>query len=69
MNINIKEFAAIEQRLATAANSKDCEGSQYMSILNQYTGPDRGVEWDEEAGKLSIVSGWHADANGNVVRD
>ncbi len=67
--MNTKNFAEIEKRLAVAAKSKEYEGSQYMSVLNQYTGPDKGVEWDEEAGKLSIVSGWHADADGNVVRD
>lgn len=67
--MNTKNFAAIEKRLATAAKSREHEGSQFMSILKQYTGPDKGVQWDDETEKLSIAPGWHADPDGNVVRD
>lgn len=67
--MNINEFATIEKRLATAAKSREYEGSQFMSILKQYTGPDKGVQWDDVTGKLSVAPGWHADPDGNVVRD
>lgn len=67
--MNVNEFAAIEKRLSVAAKSREYDGSQFMSILKQYTGPDKGVQWDDKTEKLSIASGWHADANGNVVRD
>lgn len=67
--MNIKDFAAIEKRLVSAAKSKEREGSQLMAILKQYTGPDTGVQWNDETGKLSIAKGWHADEAGNVVRD
>ena len=67
--MNTKNFAEIEKRLATAAKSREYEGSLFMSILKQYTGPDKGVQWDDVTGKLSIATGWHADPDGNVVRD
>lgn len=67
--MNTKNFAEIEKRLSMAAKSREYEGSQFMSILKQYTGPDKGVQWDDVTGKLSIAPGWHADPDGNVVRD
>lgn len=67
--MNTRDFAAIEERLSMAAKSREYEGSQFMSILKQCTGPDTGVQWDDVTGKLSIAPGWHADPDGNVVRD
>lgn len=76
-NLNIDDFPRIEKRIAEAAKKVDADpglsqqerDDAFMSILNHYTGPGTGIVWDDETGKLSIASGWHADDNGFIVRD
>ena len=41
----------------------------YQAALDQFEGPAHGVDYDEKTGKLRIVNGWHADGNGDVVKD
>jgi len=63
--MNVNYFAQIEKELVMAEKGSN----QFEAVLSRYTGPERGVEWDDETKKLSIAPGWHADPNGNVVRD
>lgn len=61
--INVNDFAKIEAKLAF---EKGREG--YEALRDTYEGPDTGVDYDEETGKLSIAAGWTTDKHGNVVR-
>ena len=63
--MNINDFERIEKELVMAEKGSN----QFEAVLKRYTGPDTGVEWDDETKKLSIVDGWHADDAGDVVRD
>lgn len=77
MKINVKDFERIEKRIAQVraeveadtqmtAQEKD---AKFESVLGHYTGPDTGPVWDDRTGKISIAPGFHADADGNVVKD
>jgi hypothetical protein len=77
MEINVKDFERIEKRIAQVraeveagnqmtAKEKD---AKFESVLGHYTGPDTGLVWDDSTGKISIAPGFHADADGNVVKD
>lgn len=63
--MNVKGFERIEKEIVMAEKGSN----QFEAVLKRYTGPDTGVEWNDETKKLSIVDGWHTDASGNVVRD
>ncbi len=75
--INMRDFRRIEKRIAEAAREVDAredltqeqKDKEFMSILNHYTGPATGIVWDDKTGTLSIADGWHADADGFIVRD
>lgn len=77
MKINVKDFQRIEKRIAQVraeveADAKLTEAEKeerFMSVLNHYTGPMTGLVWDDKTGKVSIASGFHADANGDIVKD
>lgn len=77
MKANVKDFGRIEKRIAQAkaevetdaqmtAQEKD---AKFESVLGHYTGPDTGLVWDDSTGKISIAPGFHADADGNVIKD
>lgn len=77
MKINVKDFERIEKRITQVraeveadtqmtAQEKD---AKFESVLGHYTGPDTGLVWDDRTGKISIAPGFHADADGNVVKD
>ena len=77
MKINVKDFERIGKRIAQVraeveadtqmtAEEKD---AKFESVLGHYTGPDTGLVWDDSTGKISIAPGYHADADGNVVKD
>lgn len=77
MKANVKDFERIEKRIAQVkaeveadtqmtAEEKD---AKFESVLGHYTGPDTGLVWDDSTGKISIAPGFHADADGNVVKD
>lgn len=80
-NVNIKrnvnDFDRLEKLLAQIQRelAEDTELTQaqkdkiFLLKLNHYTGPETGLVWDDQTGKISIASGWHADADGNVVKD
>lgn len=65
MKANVKDFPKYEAEFAAAGK----DAAKIQRAVEKYTGPDNGTEYDDETGKLSIVPGWHADADGNVVRD
>lgn len=79
MKANIKDFRRIEERIAQVLRDAEAPGlnaekraeaeKRFKSTLNHYTGPATGLVWDDATGKISIAQGWHADADGNVVRD
>lgn len=79
MKANIKDFHRIEQRIAQVLADTKVDGlskeeqaeadKRFKSTLNHYTGPATGLVWDDETGKISIAPGFHADAEGNVVKD
>ena len=79
MRNNIKDFHRIEERIAQVLREAQEPGltkeeqeerdKRFKSTLNHYAGPATGLVWDDETGKISIASGWHADADGNVVKD
>ena len=60
--LNVKDFPKYEKEI----NSVKSMDAELQHALSKYTGPAVGTEWDD---KISIVPGWHADADGNVVRD
>lgn len=77
MKINVKDFERIGKRIAQVkaeveadtqmtAREKD---AKFESVLGHYTGPDTGLVWDDSTGKISIAPGYHADTDGNVVKD
>lgn len=65
MALNVKDFPKYEAEIAAVKNDK----AEIKRVLSYCTGPDLGTEWDDKTGKLSIVPGWHADADGTIVRD
>ena len=77
MKANIADFHRIEKRIAQAVMEIDADKSLteeeaakcFEAILNHYTGPATGLVWDSDTNTISIAPGFHADAEGNVVRD
>jgi len=79
MKANTNDFHRIEERIAQVLADTKVEGlskeeqaereKRFQSTLGHYTGPATGLVWDDETGKISIAPGWHADADGFVVRD
>lgn len=77
MKANVKDFRRIEKRLAQVraelaadpAMEEKEKDAKFGSVLGHYTGPDTGLMWDDSTGKISIAPGFHADADGNVVKD
>lgn len=65
MALNIKDFPKYEAEFKAAGK----DAAKLQRAAEKYTGPDLGTEYDDKTGKLSIVPGWHADADGFVVRD
>lgn len=77
MKINVNDFKRIEKRLAQARAEIEADReltaeekeAAFESILNHYTGPMTGLVWDADTNTISIAPGFHADADGNVVKD
>lgn len=77
MKNNVKDFKRIEERIAQVAKEVDSDptltreerDAKFMSVLNHYTGVATGLVWDDQTGKISIAAGYHANENGDVVRD
>lgn len=79
MKNNVKDFHRIEERIAQVLREAQEPGlskeeqeerdKRFKSTLNHYTGPATGLAWDDETGKISIAPGFHADENGDVVKD
>ena len=79
MRNNTKDFHRIEERIAQVLREAQEPGlskeeqeerdKRFKSTLNHYTGPATGLVWDDASGKISIAPGYHADADGNVVKD
>lgn len=65
MALNIHDFPKYEVELNNPKNDE----AMLKRAIEKYTGPALGTEWDDKTGKLSIVPGWHAEADGTIVRD
>lgn len=64
--VNVKLFESRAKRLKeTKAGNPDL----YEKMLASWEGPALGVDYLEDEGKFVIAHGWHADENGDVVRD
>lgn len=61
---NVKRIPVMEADLKRVINEPAFE-----ELLQRYTGPMVGLEYDDKTGKLSIAGGWHADEVGNIVKD
>lgn len=76
-HINVKDFEKIEKRIQEAARKIDADpeltqeekDKKFMDVLNHYTGPDTGLVWSDETGKVGVASGWAVDTDGYVVRE
>ena len=76
MKINVHDFQRIEKRIAQAKAEVEADAqmtaqekdAKFESVLGHYTGPDTGLVWDDSTGKISIAPGFHADADGNIVK-
>ena len=72
MKINIRDFYRIEKRIAQlqaelaadADLTQEEKDAKFESALNHYT----GLVWDDATGKVSVAPGFHADAEGNIVK-
>ena len=77
MKANVKDFHRIEKRLAQVTAELAAEekmeqkekDAKFESVLGHYTGPMTGLVWDADTNMISIAPGFHADAEGNVVKD
>ena len=76
MKSNVNDFHRIEKRIAQALAevtadadlTQEEKDAKFESVLNHYTGPDTGLVWDDATGKVSVAPGFHADAEGNIVK-
>lgn len=78
MKANVKDFERIEKRIEQVLREVEAPGlsaeekaeaeKRFQSTLGHYTGPDTGLVWDDSTGKISIAPGFHADADGNIVK-
>ena len=62
--VNVKDFPELEKELA----GKFKEGG-IMGNAALLEGPDTGIDFDPDTGKIKIANGWHADENGDIVKD
>ena len=77
MKANVKDFPRLAKRLAQLQAELDADDkmtqkekdAKFESVLGHYTGPMTGLVWDSDNNKISIASGFHADENGNVVKN
>lgn len=77
MKANVKDFHRIEKRLAQVKAELEADtkleekekDAKFESVLGHYTGPATGLVWDSDTNTISIAHGFHADAEGNVVKD
>lgn len=61
--VNVKDIPGMEAEIRAVEGEP---GQQ--ELLQRYTGPDVGLEYDDETDRLLIADGWHADENGFVVK-
>lgn len=62
--VNVKDFPELEKELA----GKFKKGGIMGNAAN-FEGPDTGIDFDPDTGKIAIAHGWHADENGDIVKD
>ena len=62
--LNVADLPALAAKIVAATGTPE-----YQTLLDAYEGPGKGVDFDEDAGAFKIAQGWHADANGNIVKD
>lgn len=62
--VNVKNLEKMAEELKAVENEPG-----FQELVQRYTGPDTGLEYDDKTKKLNIVQGWHANENGDIVRD
>ena len=62
--VNIADIPGLETQLAAARGTPE-----YDTIKSLYDGPDHGIDYHDDTGKFTIVSGWHVDTSGDIMRD
>lgn len=62
--INRKDIARYERLLKKTLNEPG-----FDEINQTVVGPDTGLKFNDETGKLEIATGWHEDENGDIVRN
>lgn len=77
MKANTKDFHRIEKRLAQVKAEVEADekmtqkekDARFESVLGHYTGLMTGLVWDADTNTISIAPGFHANENGDVVKD
>lgn len=77
MKANVKDFHRIEKRLTQVKAEVEADekmtqkekDARFESVLGHYTGPMTGLVWDADTNTISIAPGFHANENGDVVKD
>lgn len=64
MVVNVKDFPQIKEKLRNGMKM----GAIFGNVSN-LEGPDLGIDYNDETDEIRIVSGWHANENGDIVRD
>ncbi|MDO4439186.1 MAG: hypothetical protein Q4B86_07080 [Eubacteriales bacterium] len=62
--INKKDIPLIQAELKRCKNEPG-----FPVMLDSYTGPATGLQYNDKTKKLEIVSGWHVDNKGYIVKD
>ena len=63
--VNVKDLEAIKKKMRAAYE----EGGKAWEEASKLEGPDRGIDYNYDTDTIKICTGWHADADGNIVRD
>lgn len=75
--IRKQDFRRIEDRFATVFKrinenpdlSPEEQNEKITDILSHCTGPDVGIEYDMETGRISISEGWTVGEHGIIVKE
>ena len=76
MTIAVSSISSIQDELnklykaytEATGDAKTDASKKLDDALQKYTGPAVGLLYDEKVGVVNIAGGWHADANGFLVK-
>lgn len=61
--INVKDIPKLEEKIKALKGTPG-----FMATKTAYTGPDKGIEYDDDTDKINICTGWAANENGDIVK-